>query len=41
VNAIVETKFFFQVEWDVLALFVLVSDDIMWARDYATSASST
>jgi hypothetical protein len=39
VNAIVETKFFFEVKRFVFALFVLVADHIVRTRNYATCTS--
>jgi len=39
VRAIVDTKFFFKMEWLVVALFVLVTNYFVWARDNAASTT--
>jgi hypothetical protein len=39
VRAIVDAKFFFEMEWLVVALFVFVTDYFVWARDNAAGTT--
>lgn len=38
-RAVVQAKFFFNVKWLVVALFVLIPDDLVWARNNATGTA--